>query len=107
MNQFRGEAEVHIGGEPRPIKFGTNQLAIYTQKHKIDLDGVNFGMAEFRDLLWSALVAGARKYGKPAEFDEWQVGEWMDEMDPAEFQKVIDCFNASMPKSEGETTEKK
>lgn len=97
MNLFRGEVEVSIGGKPRLVKFGTNQLAIFTQRHNIALADVSFGMEQLRDLIWSGLVAGAKKNKEEVDFDEWTVGEWMDEMEEAEFNKILDAFNNSMP----------
>lgn len=101
MNVFRGEVEVSIGGKPRLVKFGINQLAIFTQKHNIQLSDVSFGMEQIRDLIWSALVAGAKKQGQEVDFDEWTVGEWIDDMDETEFNKIIDTLNKSMPESKG------
>ena len=97
MNIFRGEVEVSIGGRSRLVKFGTNQLALFTQKHNLQLSEVSFGMEHIRDLIWSGLVAGAKMRKEDIDFDEWQVGEWIDEMEEAEFNKIIDAFNNSMP----------
>jgi hypothetical protein len=79
MNIFRGEIEVAIGGRNRLIKFGTNQLAIYTAKHKIDPSDVAFGMDQFRDLIWSGLVAGAKKKSRKSISMNgmWAIG-WMN-----------------------------
>ncbi len=106
MNLFRGEIEVEIGGKSRLIKFGTNQLAIFTQKHKINLSQVDFGMAHLRDLVWSGLVAGAKKKGEEVDFDEWQVGDWIDEMPEGGIEAIMEAFQNAMPK-EGESKGKK
>jgi len=107
MNILRGEIEVSIGGKPRLAKFGTNQLAIFTQMHKVDLSEADFGMHHLRDLIYSALVAGAKKQKQDVDFDEWEVGEWIDEMEEAELQKVIEAFTNSMPNQEGDDSKKK
>lgn len=99
MNLFRGEVEVSIGGRLRLVKFGTNQLALFTQKHSLQLSEVSFGMEQIRDLIWSGLVAGAKKRNEPVDFDEWTVGEWIDELNQSEFNKIISAFNNSMPES--------
>lgn len=103
MNIFRGEVEVSIGGKPRLVKFGTNQLALFTQKHNLALADVSFGMEQIRDLIWSGLVAGAKKQGQEVDFDEWTVGEWIDEMNESEFNKIIEAFNNSMPENKGDS----
>lgn len=97
MNVFRGEVEATLGGKVRLVKFGTNQLALFTEKHKIDPSDVEFGMAHLRDLVWSALVSGAKKKGEQVDFDEWQVGDWLDDIDQAEFDKIMDAFQKSLP----------
>lgn len=107
MNILRGEVEVSIGGKPRLLKFGTNQLAIFTQMHKVDLSEADFGMHHLRDLIYSALVAGAKKNKEEVTFDEWEVGEWIDELPDEDLQKIVDSFTNSLPKGEGDDTKKK
>ncbi len=107
MNILRGEIEVSIGGKPRLVKFGTNQLAIFTQMHKVDLSEADFGMHHLRDLIYSALVAGAKKKKETVDFDEWEVGEWIDELPDEDLQKIIDSFTNSLPKGEGDDSKKK
>jgi len=107
MNILRGEVEVSIGGKPRLLKFGTNQLAIFTQMHKVDLSEADFGMHHLRDLIYSALVAGAKKKKEAVEFDEWEVGEWIDDLPDEDLQKIVDSFTNSLPKGEGDDTKKK
>lgn len=107
MNILRGEVEVSIGGKPRLLKFGTNQLAIFTQMHKVDLSEADFGMHHLRDLIYSALVAGAKKQKQDVDFDEWEVGEWIDDLPDEDLQKIVDSFTNSLPKGEGDDTKKK
>ncbi len=107
MNILRGEIEVSIGGKPRLVKFGTNQLAIFTQMHKVDLSEADFGMHHLRDLIYSALVAGAKKKKETVDFDEWEVGEWIDELPDEELQKIVDSFTNSLPQGEADSSKKK
>jgi len=107
MNILRGEIEVSIGGKPRLVKFGTNQLAIFTQMHGQDLSEADFGMHNLRDLVYSALVAGAKNQKQPVDFDEWTVGEWLDELPDEDLQKIVDSFTNSLPKGEGDDSKKK
>ena len=106
MNILRGEVEVSIGGKPRLVKFGLNQMAIYTEKHNVELADVSFNVSQIRDLVWSALVAGARKRGESVDFDEWQVGDWIEEMEQDEFDNIMKAFQNSIP-SDGEESKKK
>lgn len=100
MNLFRGEVEVELGGEKRLIKFGLNQLALFTEKTGKSLDEVSFGVADLRLLIWSALYAGAKKQGKPFDIDEWTVGDWLDEIQQEDFDLIMKTITESMPESD-------
>lgn len=107
MNILRGEIEVELGGRKRLVKFGLNQMAIYTQKHRIDLSEMTtIGVAEIRDLIWSGLVAGAKKNGEEIDFDEWQVGDWLEEMEQTEYDAVMQTFQKAMPSGDGDAKKK-
>ena len=107
MNLFRAEVEVPIGGKTRLFKFGINQLAIFSEKHSLNLSEVEMGMSQIRDLFWSALVAGARKKKEEVDFDEWDVGEWIDDMEQSDFDKVVEAMNQSMPEQGTKYSKKK
>jgi len=107
MNILRGEVEVSIGGKPRLVKFGLNQMAIYTERNKLELSDVTgFNIKQVRDLVWSGLVAGARKRGDVIDFDEWQVGDWIEEMNQEEFDKIMEAFQNSIPGEGGDSKKK-
>lgn len=114
MNQLTGLNYINIGGQKRPIKFGTNQSAIYCQTRgctlaqylndmnnermtKMELDG-----SEIRDLLFSALCAGCSSAKVAVDFDKMDVGDWMDEMDQAELTKAFSIMTAqNSPNGQG------
>lgn len=97
---FRGYVEVNIGGKVRPLKFGMNQLALFSQKINKPLDQIVFGVTELRELVWSGLCSAARSAGEKFEHDEWDVGDWLDEIEPAELQKILDAVTASLPEED-------
>ena len=107
MNLFRAEVEVPIGGKTRLFKFGITQLAIFSEKHSLNLSEVEMGMSQIRDLFWSALVAGARKKKEEVDFDEWDVGGWIDDMEQSDFDKVVEAMNQSMPEQGTKSSKKK
>ena len=61
--------------------------------------------AEIRDFVWAALKAGARKAKKPFEFDNFDVGDWMDDLTADEltefFNEVSDSMESKMPSENG------
>lgn len=93
---IKQEKHIDIGGKKRLIKFGTNATAEYCDKRNVGLseyfnltfDKIKPG--ELRDIIWSGLVAGARSEGKDVDFDEFNVGDWIDEMDQGELDVIFD-----------------
>lgn len=113
MNPFRGTGAVIIDGAARPIKFSTNQAAVYCslQKQPFSLDDYFSAISPFklniRDLLFSALYAGSVAEKRPITFDVNTVGDWIDEkMDADQFAAVFTAMllamTQSLPKPEPE-----
>jgi hypothetical protein len=107
MNAFKGEGIVLIGGKDRMVKFGTNATALFCQMHQIGLGRFgemftpeNITPAVYRDLIYCALVSGARKSGETVDFDPETVGDWIDEMSEEGLMKIFEVFFASTPKNE-------
>jgi hypothetical protein len=105
MNAIKGESEVEIGGRLRVLKFGTNATALFCQLHGIGLGGFatvfsaeNITPATYRDLIYCALVSGARKSGSPVDFDKEDVGDWIDELTEEQLTAIFDVFGASSAK---------
>ena len=107
MNLFRGEVEVELGGEKRLVKFGLNQLALFTEKTGKSLDEVSFGIGDLRLLIWSALYAGAKKQDKPFDIDEWTVGDWLDDISQEDFDLIMRTITESLPKDDGQKKSRK
>lgn len=104
MNKIKGYTTIQIGGQQRPLKFGTNQAKIYQ-----DLRGITHPQyveqlttleqtgdpSVIRDVVYSALVAGARTDKKEVDFDEHQVGDWLDAVEPEELSKAFEVMVGS------------
>ena len=102
MNLFRGEVEVEIGGQKRLLKFGLNQLALYTEETGRSLSEVDFGISDLRGLIWSALATGARKRGEDFTADMWTVGDWLDDITEQDFALIMSTITNSLPKDDGQ-----
>ena len=97
-----------IGGKERPIKIGLNQSIIYCELRGISITKMNDDFvklangsgtgAEVRDLIWSALKDGARKAKEPFEVDNFEVGDWLEEMEPEQMATFMNDLASSMPK---------
>jgi len=96
---FKAFLELNIGGKKRPFKFGTNATALFCEERKCTLnDFMILGTklqkkeitgSEIRDLLWAGLICGAKSKKKDVDFTSFDVGDWMDEMDQNELNKVF------------------
>jgi hypothetical protein len=91
MNHLQGTTTVELNGVKRPVKFGTNQTAIFCQLRGITIkqaqevlssdkmkDG-DFDMQVMIDLYYSAFLAGAKSARIEVDFDAIDVGDWFDE----------------------------
>ena len=115
---MRGTTDINIGGKVRPIKFGTNQSARYCEVRGVSLAKMQEELSdisqssggEIRDLIYSALWAGAKSNKLEVDFDNIDVGGWIDEMEQSElnkcFQVLVDS-NDSGGGSDEESAEKK
>ncbi len=96
-----------IGGEERLIKIGLNQSILYCELRNISITEMNADLAklskgtgaELRDLIWSALKDGARVSGTEFKYTEYDVGDWIEELDPSELGEFMKALINSMPKS--------
>ena len=83
-----GETNIEIGGKLRKAKFGTNQSAEYCRVRGISMSKMQEELTSLnedngsciRDLIYSALFAGAKKAKEEIDFDNYDVGDWADEM---------------------------
>lgn len=103
-----GLQRIEIGGKSRPIKFGTNQTSIlcelrkYTLKELNEVYGPNnwnvdkISAKDIRDLLYSGLYAGSLSSKEHIDFNEFDVGDWMDEAEQTEIQKAMKLYVESL-----------
>jgi hypothetical protein len=101
MNALKGEGVVKIGGKDRVVKFGTNATALFCQIHKIGLGKFsemftpeNLSPGVIRDLVYCALISGARRAGEPADFSLEDVGDWIDDLTEDEVMRIFEIFFA-------------
>lgn len=106
-NKLKGFTTINIGGKKRPFKFGTNATALYCNMKDCSigefqkqishekLKNMDIKGDEVRDLLWAGLVAGCKSEKTEVEFDEYDVGDWIDEMPQEELNKAFSVLSAS------------
>lgn len=93
MHTLGGINHIEIGGQSRPLRFGPNQASKFRDVRGIETDEVEAEIKKaadffvFRDLVYSALWAGARFEKLSVDFDNEEVGFWLEEVDLEEFAK--------------------
>ncbi len=99
---MKQELTLKIGGKRRLLKFGTNQTAIYCDKYDLSLVGYTESLSNdkvkpgnLRDLIWSALVAGAQYKGQEVDFDEFKVGDWIDDLSQSDLDSVFNVLSSN------------
>lgn len=112
-NKISGKSVIKVGGKQRPFKFGTNCSMLYCEKRGVTLKEMQSELSdeklkaqevtgsEIRDLLWAALVAGHRSSGLDPDDEPtpWQVGDWIDDMTPEDWKKVLSHANPDVESS--------
>ena len=95
-----------IGNEERPVAFGMNAYILYCELRECSItdmsedfkrigEGKGTG-SEIRDVLWASLKDGARKAGQNFGFSNYDVGDWMDDLDQKELAKFFTNLADSM-----------
>lgn len=105
---LRGLRIINIGGQKRPIKFGVNFTALFMEQRGCDIEGLNKALlslvqktnnpADIRDIFYNALRAGALSKGLEVDFNEYSVGDWLDELKPEDVKTMHEALAESLPK---------
>lgn len=105
----KGLITVMLGGKQRTLKFGTNATGLFMRKRgltqvqefdkifRYDTVFANgemqivpfFTMEDVRDLMYCALAAHSYSKGEELDFNEWQVGDWIDDLKPNELARIF------------------
>ncbi|GAA4299389.1 hypothetical protein [Nibribacter koreensis] len=109
MGFLRNLGTVVLLGKEYPVKFGTNQAAIYCDLQKCNLAGYHKMLAsigaqevqgsEFRDFIYSALKDGARASKKDFDLTPEDVADLMDAVGQDEPQKFTEILQVLIPKT--------
>lgn len=104
MSKKRGEIILTIGSETVGFKFGINAFAMYKE---------DFGESDFNQktddsqsilaklpILKRIMLCGAKAYlfskGEPADhLNEWIIGDYIDEMDDKDMEKILSVMTES------------
>ena len=95
----RGYYTLKLGGKNRNMHFSMNFWANFTEILGVSLEDIgqvfNNGMSisKIRTLMYSGLLAYDQEEGNEIDYNEFKVGDWLEDM-PAE--KLEDIINAML-----------
>lgn len=95
MNTLSGYKKINIGGKQRPFKMGMNASYLICEELKIPIEklgeaiGSENMVKNIIVIIWAGLYAGC-KYDKiDVDFDRWDVGNWIDDLEQEKFAEII------------------
>jgi hypothetical protein len=99
--KHRGVLELEIGGKIRQLKFSMNFWAMFTDNLGIQLHELGevfnkgFGLSDIIKIVYFGLKAADLPQGKEVDYNEFTVGDWMDEFKPEDLTKIVEAMGNS------------
>lgn len=77
-----------------------NAFAMFTQMQGIELDqldkALNSSNVEaMRNLIFCGMKSAAMSAGNPVDFNEFTVGDWIDEMEQDQLNKIVETIGSA------------
>lgn len=98
-----GTITANIGGRVRTLKFNLNANYEFCKMHNLTQDEVMTYFTDahnvdaIRDMIYCALKAADLADGRAVDYNPYKVGEWIQEMDQKELERVITGAEDSNP----------
>jgi hypothetical protein len=99
--KHRGVLELEIGGKTRQLKFSMNFWAMFTDNLGIQLHELGsvfekgFGLSDIIKIVYFGLKAADLPQGKEIDYNEFTVGDWMDEFKPEHLTEIVEAMGNS------------
>ena len=100
-NKKRGYYTTKLGGRERTLHFSMNFWANFTEIMKVPLDKIGdlfsggVSISAIRALVYSAILANDQEQGNEIDYNEFKVGDWLEDMDQNELEKMIGAMMES------------
>jgi hypothetical protein len=101
MTKQRGYYTLQIGGKKRTLHFSMNFWASFTDLLNISLaeigdvfsDGIS--IKGLRTLIYSGLLAYDQENKKEIDYDEFDIGNWLEDINATEIEKIVVAMTES------------
>ena len=100
-NPHRGILELEIGGRTRELKFSMNFWAMFTDDLGIQLHELGtvfdkgFALKDIIKIVYFGLKAADLPKGNEIDYNEYTVGDWMDEFSADHLKDIVEAMGNS------------
>jgi hypothetical protein len=102
MNSKRGYITIPLGGKDRTLHFSMNFWCHYTDTLNVSINDLQnvfnantFSMSSIRALIYSGLIAYDKEEKNVIDYDEYDVGSWLEDFDGDKLKEVIQTMMQS------------
>lgn len=94
-NKKRGYYTIKMGGKNRTMHFSMNFWSNFTDDLKIPLDKLGeiftegVSLSTVRSLIYSALLANDQENKNLIDYDKFDVGVWMEDLEADDLDKIV------------------
>lgn len=97
----RGYYTTKLGGKNRTMHFSMNFWANFTDLLGISLEQIGdvfaggVSLSNIRALIYAALLANDQEKGIEPDYNQYQVGAWLEDLQAEELEKIIEAMTES------------
>ena len=97
----RGYYTTKLGGKNRTMHFSMNFWANFTDLLGISLEQIGdvfaggVSLSNIRALIYAALLANDQEKGIEPDYNQYQVGAWLEDLKAEELEKIIEAMTES------------
>ena len=100
-NKRRGYYTTKLGGQERTLHFSMNFWANFTEIMEVPLDKIGdlfaggVSISAIRALVYSAMLAYDQEEGNEIDYNQFKVGNWLEDLGQEELEKMISAMMES------------
>lgn len=100
-NKKRGYYVLKMGGKNRTLHFSMNFWAEFTDLLNIDLSQIDkvfsqgLKISTIRAIIYCAAKANDLENGVEVDYNEYQVGKWLEDVTPEQFNEIVQSMTES------------